>query len=188
MSDPDTVRQHMKDAKRTMVAQSAVDLAGYFTQLFQSVRVGGGCPRRPVLVAPEGMSTAGGRQARQSICLQPDVPGFTTVTVGFVDIGTRTAELRTFAALDQMHRQRFPNRPFDVEATQYQAFFAQAQQVIASRGFVVRVQENAPAPEQEALGEVVEPGLSTGAVMGIATLFFVLGAAAGAAGMMVYLR
>lgn len=188
MNDPHAVRQHMKDAKRTQVAQSAVDLAGFFTQLFESVRIGGGCPRRPVLVAPEGMSTGGGRQARQSICLQPDVPGFTTVTVGFVDLGTRIAELRTYGCLEAMHRQRFPNRPFDVDATSYQNFFASAQQVIESRGFAVRIQQNAPAVEREELGEVVEPGMSTGAVMGIATLFFVLGAAAGAAGMMVYLR
>jgi len=54
------------DAKRTNVAQSAFDFSKYFSGIFDGVRVMGGSPRKPILAAPEGMSTAGGKRARQS--------------------------------------------------------------------------------------------------------------------------
>lgn len=177
----------MKEAKRTQVAQTAFDFATFFQAMMANVVVGGPVARRPVLVAPEGMSTAGGKQSRQSLCLSPDMPGFATITVGWVDVVSLQAQLRTYACLEQMHRQRFKNRPFDVEPSTYQAFFAKAQQLLAGRGIQCTIENSPPAVASEPLGEVVEPGWSSGAVLGLCFLFFVLGAAAGAAGMYVSL-
>ncbi len=128
------------DAKRTQVAQSAFDFSRYFSGIFNGVRVAGGAPRRPTLVAPEGMSTAGGKRARQSLVLQPDDPMSTAVTVGWVDVGERRSMIRTHAALVTLHRERFPNRPFDVDPTSYAGFFDQARGFLQSCGFNVKVE------------------------------------------------
>lgn len=134
------------DAKRTQVAQSAFDFSRYFSGIFDGVRVAGAAPRRPVLVAPEGMSTAGGKRARQSIVLQPDDPMNAAVTVGWVDVGERQAMLRTHTALETLHRERFRGRPFDVDRASYATFFEQAKSFLMSCGFDVKVEaEGGPA-------------------------------------------
>jgi hypothetical protein len=77
------------DARRTQVAQSAHDFSRYFAESFGAVRVRGAVVRRPELVAPEGMSTGGGRHARQPICLAPEGGGGPVLTAGWVDIPQR---------------------------------------------------------------------------------------------------
>lgn len=134
------------DAKRTQVAQSAFDFSRYFSGIFDGVRVAGAAPRRPVLVAPEGMSTAGGKRARQSIVLQPDDAMNAAVTVGWVDVGERQAMLRTHGALESIHRERFRGRVFDVDRASYAVFFEQAKSFLQSCGFEVKVEaEGGPA-------------------------------------------
>jgi hypothetical protein len=142
------------DAKRTQVAQSAFDFAKYFSGIFDGIRVGGGAIRKPILVAPEGMSTAGGKRARQSLVLHPDDPMATVVTVGWVDIGERRAMMRTHAALELIHRERFRGRPFDVDPASYATFFEQARSFLQSCGFNVKVESDA-APSS------VTPGMSS---------------------------
>jgi hypothetical protein len=131
------------DAKRTSVAQSAFDFSRYFSGIFNSVRVAGGAPRRPTLVAPEGMSTSGGKRARQSLVLQPDDATSMAVTVGWVDVGERRGMLRTHVALVALHRERFGARPFDVDLASYEAFFEQARSFLQSCGFNVKVENEA---------------------------------------------
>lgn len=137
------------DAKRTQVAQSAFDFSRYFAGIFDSVRIGGAVARKPVLVAPEGMSTAGGKRARQPLVLQPDDPMAATVTVGWIDIGERRGMVRTHAALATLHAERFRDRPFDVDPASYAAFFEQARTFLQSCGFTVKVEdEGAPASSE----------------------------------------
>ena len=131
------------DAKRTQVAQSAFDFSRYFSGIFNGVRVAGGAPRRPTLVAPEGMSTAGGKRARQSLVLQPDDATSMAVTVGWVDVGERRGMIRTHVALLALHRERFGGRPFDVDPTSYEVFFEQARSFLQSCGFNVKVENDA---------------------------------------------
>lgn len=133
------------DAKRTQVAQSAFDFARYFSSVFDSVRVQGASLRRPKLVTPEGMSTAGGKRARQSIVLQPDDPSASVITVGWVDIGERRALLRTHGCLETLHYERFKNRPFDVDRESYSGFFDQVKSFFDSCGLAVTV-EGEPSP------------------------------------------
>lgn len=128
------------DAKRTQVAQSAFDFSRYFSGIFDGVRVAGATPRRPVLVAPEGMSTSGGKRARQSIVLQPDDTMNAAVTVGWVDVGERQSMLRSHVALETIHRERFRGRAFDVDRASYATFFEQAKSFLQSCGFEVKVE------------------------------------------------
>jgi len=63
----------MSAIRRTHFAQTAFDYARVFEEHFGGTQLGGACVRRPHLGAPEGMSTDGGRLARQHITLRPVV-------------------------------------------------------------------------------------------------------------------
>ncbi len=134
----------MSDLKRTAFAQAAIDMAGYFQMRFMKTRVAGACERAPVLTTPEGMSTAGGKQSRQHITLKPVVEGHRAITVGWMDLATRQAMLRSFGCLEAMHRQRFPKQHFDLNPQSYQLFFDQAVQLFREQTFACQVEQNAP--------------------------------------------
>lgn len=179
------------DAKRTQVAQSAFDFSRYFSSVFDSVRVQGAALRRPRLVTPEGMSTAGGKRARQSIVLAPDDPAHASLTVGWVDIGERRAVLRTHGCLEGLHYERFKNRGFDVDRASYSGFFDQVKSFFDSCGLAVTVEGDAsvasvPPRELSRRAPPVRSGTS-GSVLAL-MLFsaFMLGAVTG--GLVVYLR
>ncbi|HNS97285.1 MAG TPA: hypothetical protein PLJ27_12705 [Polyangiaceae bacterium] len=139
----------MSNIKRTQFAQAAFDYATYFTATFGRTQIGGGCIRRPHLVAPDGMSTAGGKLIRQHIVLRPDVPAFSTLTVGAVDVAKGAATLRTFGYLRHAHQARFGSRPFDLDGVGYQTFFSQAQEFFARQGMRVDVETEANVPKSD---------------------------------------
>jgi hypothetical protein len=134
------------DAKRTQVAQGAYDFARYFTSSFESVRFGRSVPRRAELAAPEGMSTGGGRAARQSIVLVADRPGPPNLTVGWVEVSGRRAQLRTHRALAAVYRARFRDRLLDVDEESYNAFLGQASQLLAACGVAVTMDDDTSVP------------------------------------------
>ncbi|MCU0691914.1 MAG: hypothetical protein MUF54_10970 [Polyangiaceae bacterium] len=136
----------MKEVKRTQFAQVAFDYSTFFAVQFAQTRVAGACPRAPVLVAPEGMSTGGGKLVRQHIALRPEQQDFPALTVGTVDVSRSTATLRTYGYLLQAHRARFGDRPFDIDPSTYQAFFQQAQQFFASQGMRIDLETEQSLP------------------------------------------
>ncbi|MEO7331722.1 MAG: hypothetical protein ABI193_24315 [Minicystis sp.] len=136
----------MSEARRTAFALAAVEFANYFDEQFGELRIGSTTPYRPELAVPQGMSTAGGAQALQHIVLQPSRQGVAPLTVGWVNRRGWTAQIRSFACLDEMHRQRFPNRRFDLDAASYQSFLARAQTFLEGQGMTVQIELNAPAP------------------------------------------
>jgi hypothetical protein len=179
------------DAKRTQVAQSAFDFARYFSSVFDSVRVLGSTQRRPRLVTPEGMSTAGGKRARQSIVLQPDDPAGTALTVGWVDIGERRALLRTHGCLEALHFERFKNRPFDMDRASYAGFFDQVKSFFDSCGLAVTVEgepgtASVPPSRLAEQRDAATSGTSSSVVWLMTFSAFMLGAVVG--GFIVYLR
>lgn len=133
------------DAKRTEVAQSAFNFSQYFTSHFEQTTVGGAVPRRVGITAPEGMSTAAGRQARQPILLHPEEPRGAVLTVGWVEVASRRAMLRTYDCLLGLHRARFRDRPFDVDETSYKAFLAEAQEFLEACAMSVSVEDDSAA-------------------------------------------
>ena len=180
------------DARRTQVAQSAFDFSGYFSQSFGGVRVMGSIVRRPELVVPEGMSTAGGRRARQPICLQPEAGGGPVLTIGWVDIPQRRSVLRTYRCLQGMHQARFGNRPFDLDPHSYNAFFDQARGLLENCGLAVTQEDDAkqsvppPPGSKGAPGEIVHASSAFWTNASIAFIAFVVGVFAG--GLAVYAR
>lgn len=136
----------MSNIKRTQFAQAAFDYSTYFAATFANTRIGGGCVRRPHLVAPEGMSTSGGKLVRQHITLRPEVDGFAVLTIGAVDVSKGVATLRTYAYLQRAHQARFGSRPFDLDGAGYQNFFSQAQEFFARQGMRVDFESEAAVP------------------------------------------
>ncbi len=137
------------DAKRTQVAQGAYDFARYFTTAFETVRFGTSVPRRAELAAPEGMSTGGGRQARQSIVLVAERPGVPALTVGWVEVAARRAQLRTHRALAAVHRARFRDRLLDIDEGSYAQFVAQAQNFLTACGVVLAFDDDTNVPTSQ---------------------------------------
>lgn len=195
------------DARRTQVAQSAFDFSNYFAQSFAAVRVLGPIVRRPDLTAPEGMSTEGGKLARQPIVLQPvdrNAAG-AAITVGFVEIPQRRAVLRTYRCLLSMHQARFRDRGFDLDAHSYESFFHQAKGLLGACGLMVTEEDDAraslsaisqrppalgaPGQQQQQLGTVVDrpsSGTNFWNTVAMVLMAFVLGALAG--GLAVYAK
>ena len=68
------------------------------------------------------------------------------VTAGFIDVGLRAVELRTFAALDQTYQQRHKMK-LDIPRAEYDAFVKELQAFLGGEGYVVKMVD---VSEQEA--------------------------------------
>ena len=120
----------MSDPKRTAFAMQALGLAETFNLMLQAERVKGPVTYRVELSAPDGMSTAGGKQATQHVKLVPEGGG-TTIVAGSANQAENWAELRTFEHLKLLHAQRFKGAEIPLNRVQYnellvklKAFFA----------------------------------------------------------------
>jgi translation initiation factor IF-2 len=184
------------DAKRTQVAQGAYDFARYFTSTFANARFGRAVPRRAELQAPEGMSTGGGRAARQSIVLIADTSsgqagpggGPPTLTVGWVEVSARRAQIRTHRALAAVHRARFRDRLLDIDEESYTAFLNQTVELLASCGVGVAMDDDTSGAVSQRSSTRPPPRQENYVLNYFAVGFvaFVLGAFAG--GLAVYAR
>ena len=121
----------MSDPKRTAFAMQALGLAETFNLMLQGERVKGPVTYRVELSAPDGMSTAGGKQATQHVKLVPEGGG-TTIVAGSANQAEKSAELRTFEHLKLLHGQRFKGAEIPLNRVQYnelleklKAFFTQ---------------------------------------------------------------
>ncbi|MDB4935139.1 MAG: hypothetical protein JWP87_2111 [Labilithrix sp.] len=131
------------EALRTRVANQAASLAETVTEGFEDFHMGGG-DYVVELTVPEGPSTGGGTQARQSIRLVPRRKGYAIVVAGTVDPVLSTAELRTFEHVAIMHEVRF-KQPLEISGEEWQDFLAKADVVLnLARVKAVRV---GPPPE-----------------------------------------
>ena len=128
----------------TAFAQAALAASDLINNKFQDTIFSGKVSRKVVVEAPNVESTGGGKQARESIVLKPDGEG-PSITCGFLDVGLRSCELRSFAALDVMSRQR--SQILDLRSSEYEKFLADLRQLLEGEGFVIKVVE---AQEQQA--------------------------------------
>jgi hypothetical protein len=175
------------DARRTQVAQNMVDFSRNFEAAFAEVRVKGDVSRVAQLVEPSGMSTAGGKMARQPLNLVPEQGG-PAIAVGWIELPTSRASIKTYRNLSAMHLARFRGRPLDIEEASYQQFLSWVQGHLSSYGISVVLDDDLtpsvrppPAPKEEAA--------SGGDVMtyaAIALLAFLFGASVG--GLAVYAK
>ena len=129
----------MAQQAMTAFAQAALAVSDLVAAKFSSTKFGGAVPRIIKVQAPNVPSTGGGKQARESVILMPE-SGDTAqaVTAGFIDVGLRSVELRTFAALDQTYQQRHKTK-LDIPPAEYNAFVKEMQTFLGGEGYIVKM-------------------------------------------------
>ena len=132
------------EIKRTQIATAAVDQSRLFKTKFGDRIVS---RHLPVLLEPPSVSTGGGAQAQQQIILQPRSQAGPTVNIGSMNCATKTAKLRTYDCLHQVHQLRFPGHSFGIEPTEYQMFFDDVRGFLQALGMQVAIEMHPPSAE-----------------------------------------
>ena len=159
----------MAESNRTQFTMKALTLADYFNASIGSKRVSG---HKVVLAAPDGPSTAGGKLALQHISLIPDAGG-ATITAGSANQADKTAELRTFAQLDQLHRQRFKGKPLPVDKVAYNELLKRMQQFFSEQKLAIVIVDAAPmASRAQSRTGLMLLGIAIAAATAGAVFFF----------------
>lgn len=139
----------------TIHAQQALEFADVFAYKFKGRKVGNP-PRHLRLNEPDGPSTAGGRQARQSMVLVNDQGD--TLVMGWVDMANKTGELRAFSYVaTQFHDRK--GHVIDVAQADYDGLLAEVESFL--RGHKVDVHRSDRAPSQ-ASGVRPQPAAASG--------------------------
>lgn len=137
----------MAQQAMTAFAQAALAVSDLVAAKFSGTKFGGSIPRVIKVQAPNVPSTGGGKQARESVILLPE-NGDTSqaITAGFIDVGLRAVEIRTYAALNQTYEQRHKTK-LDLPRAEYDAFVKELQSFLGGEGYVVKTVD---VSEQEA--------------------------------------
>lgn len=164
----------MSDPKRTQFAMQAMSLAETFNIMLQAERVRGPITYRVELSAPDGMSTAGGKQATQHVKLIPEGGG-TTIVAGSANQAESWAELRSFEHLKLLHAQRFKGAEIPLNRVQYNELVAKLESFFAERGCQLR---RAEMPRETTSAPEPRPSSSSGTLVTIVILVLALATAA----------
>jgi len=167
----------VNNPKHTMFAQKALGLAELFAATFGDKPVGNAVKYRAEMVAPDGPSTGGGKQALQAIKLTP-IQGGTTLVAGHANQVEASGELRTYEYLVRWHQQRFKGGELPLEREAYEEFFGRLKTFFAQQQLRVSVTAT-PTPSGVIPAPAGAPGgrnlpLILGAAVGLVLLGGVL--------------
>ncbi|HEY1585871.1 MAG TPA: hypothetical protein VGH63_09310 [Polyangia bacterium] len=166
----------MSDPKRTAFALQALGLAETFNIMLQAERVKGPVTYRVELSAPDGMSTAGGKQATQHVKLIPEGGG-NTIVAGSANQAEKWAELRTFEHLKVLHAQRFKGAEIPLNRVQYNELLEKLKSFFAQQGTcAVRMAE---VPRDAGAATAPAKSGASGTMVMIIVIVVALAAAAG---------
>ncbi len=167
----------MSDQKRTAFALQALGLAETFNIMLQAERVKGPVTYRVELSAPDGMSTAGGKQATQHVKLIPEGGG-NTIVAGSANQAEKWAELRTFEHLKVLHAQRFKGAEIPLNRVQYNELLGKLKSFFEQQGTCAVRMAELPRATADAAAAPATSGAS-GTMIMIIVLVIALAAAAG---------
>ncbi|HZS35704.1 MAG TPA: hypothetical protein VFF06_02710 [Polyangia bacterium] len=162
----------MTNPGRTQIAMQALDFATVFNVLIGKERLGGSPNYRVEMSAPDGPSTAGGKQALQHIKLVPDGGGAVTVA-GSANTVEKTAELRSYEHLAQLHAARFKGAQLPLDRVRYAALVKKMQAFFGEQGMQVTLVD-APRGAQPSASAPA----SSSATLWIAVVIMLAGAGA----------
>lgn len=121
-------RQPEVEALRTRLARKFTTLADEVTECFEGFVIGGG-DYVVELMAPEGLSTGGGKQQLQHLRLRPRRQGYSPIIAGSVNPVEKHAELRTFEHAFLVHEIRFGKGP-DITAPEWEQLLRKCEVVL----------------------------------------------------------
>lgn len=183
---PDQVKPDVApepQAARTQFAAKAMLMSEDFNILFAQHPLQGQIPRVARIIPPDVDSTGGGKMARESIVLASVSGSGQSITVGFVDLGKQTGELRSMAYLARTQVARGVQLGFAAE--EYEAFLVRAQEYFHGEGIKVRVVDEAlpeapgfaaakPLASQQSMTPMIIAVAVATALLGIAVGYFLL--------------
>ncbi len=161
--------------KRTMFASQAFSLAELFKIAVGNKPLDGPVAYVPELSAPEGESTGGGKQAVQHVKLVAGGDAIPLV-VGSANTFDKTAELRSYAFLVEVHQRRFKGSDLPVDRVAYDKFLDEVHRFFRDREFQVsRVDSpsQSPTAARAAKPSMASNAVSTGlavVLMGVAAV------------------
>ncbi len=167
MSD-DTPTQ--PEASVTVHAQQALKFTDIFGFKFGKEEYGKLAPRILKLSEPDGMSTGGGVQARQSLTLTPKLGDSGSVVCGWIDVTHKNAELRSYNFLNQQFEARYQRR-LDLRREEFEPLLHELENFLKFQKINYKVVEPAAAPRSAA--STISPAPPESASMGM--LFALLG-------------
>jgi hypothetical protein len=151
----------MAEQKHTAYAMQALGFADMFNIKVGDQKVDG---HRVELSAPEGQSTGGGKQSLQHVRLVS--PSGAVVVAGAASPVDKSAEIRTYEYLVELHAQRFKGSRLELDRAQYQALVGRMQAFFAGQGLRV-VMLDAPRPITGPTARMPKPGMSPALIVGI---------------------
>ncbi len=172
--DPESLLDEKIDPNRTINAQQAFAFADVFSYKFDAARYG---PRERMLrlVEPDGPSTAGGKQARQSLVLEWQEGG-SRLVIGWVDVPAKQAELRSYNVICRHYEARYGGT-FEMSAEDYDRMISDVRSLFKHRKIEPSMVEAAVGP-QPRMPEP-EPQKSGVGVMAMALFAVAVGLGAG---------
>lgn len=142
---------------RTRLARRFTSLADDVTERFAEFEIGAGAWRAE-LMAPEGMSTGGGKQALQHLRLRPKRQGHHMLVGGLVNSVTRTAELRDYDYMVALHHARFgAERDLGITNGEWEQFLRKTEVVLRAEGIA---STRVPPPRELHLRARQGPGVN----------------------------
>jgi hypothetical protein len=146
MSDAD----HNDDAvQRTTIAQHAIEFGAAFSGYCKIHPIAGEIDRVAQLRAPDGVSTSGGKHARQPLILEalPDAGG--SITLGWVDTSEKRAQFRSYQYLQDKHQARYGDTDMKLEEEAYESFVVIASEYLTSKSFEVWLEDDFDEAQQK---------------------------------------
>ena len=169
---------------RTRFAVRALDFAETFNAGLGALSLQPGA-YQPQLTTPEGPSTGGGVQAVQHVRLVAARQGFPSILVGSANQRSGTAELRSYAYIDAVHRQRW-KRPVPLDRNDYEDFLHAAKNFFESNQLLVTIaapsgglarradDDAAPTASPASGGGAIVTGVVAGLVIGGLAIWILL--------------
>ncbi|MBX3192883.1 MAG: hypothetical protein KF819_38215 [Labilithrix sp.] len=138
------------EALRTRLARKFTTLADEVTECFEGFDVGGG-GYVVELLAPEGVSTSGGKHALQHLRLRPRREGDAVIVVGSVNPLEKRAELRAYARVARVHERR--GKRLDVTEAEWERLLERVEVVLRLANIETARVDPSPEGSRGAPGE-----------------------------------
>jgi hypothetical protein len=148
LPDKEVLRELLEGAMTAVAKAAALAMSYLITARFAGTRFSGKVARTVKVEAPHAQSNG-----CESIVLRAHGDtAHESITCGFVDLGSRACDLRSYATLKTLHEQR-QQTAFDLDRREYDTFLAELKILLDGEDFVI----GTVGPEQQQAKVVAAP-------------------------------